>query len=134
MRYLTFEEYTQLGGTIADETTFNSLQHKVESKLNYVSFGRVDAKYNDDTQDVEVLTKFRNTVKEFEVDMVDITQKSNPDDIKYGIQSYSNGIESITNIAYAKNDDADKEYSRRLYSKAQEYLWEYPELFYRGRR
>jgi hypothetical protein len=127
MQYLTFEEYQELGGTVADETTFKMLQRKVESKLNYVTFGRVEKMYEMDMAPVEV-------IKSFEVDMINVTNKSDPDDIKYGIQSYSNGIESITNLSYTKNQDADTAYNSRLYRKAQEYLWEYPELFYRGRR
>ena len=127
MEYLTFAEYTELGGTVTEETTFKSLQRKVESKLNYVTFGRLEKMYEEGSAP-------EDEVKKFEVDMINATHTSNPDDIKYGIQSYSNGIESFTNLSYAKNEDADSAYSARLYRKAQEYLWKYPELFYRGRR
>lgn len=125
MKYITFNEYTELGGTVTDEATFNSLQLRIESKINYLTFGRLDAMIEHDESAPDV-------VKQMEVDIINEYVADNIDSAKTGVQSYSNGIESIT---YAvSSEDIDKQYSKRLYTKIKEYLWQYPELFYRGNK
>ena len=128
MRYLTFAEYTDLCGTVTDETTFNSLQRQLESKMNYLTFGRLDKEISESSDLAE-------TVKNMEVDLINTyaTNTSNGVEVdRTGVQSYSNGIESIT---YAvSNEDVEKQRTKKLYTSLQSYLWEYPQLFYRGRR
>ena len=123
MTYLTFAEYTELGGTVTDESIFTSLQRQIESKLNYFTFGRIEALFEsgDLPSEVELL----------EVELINMYSADDIDTIKTGVQSYSNGIESIT---YATgNTNFERQRDRRTYTKMQAFLWKYPELFYRGR-
>lgn len=125
MQYLTFAEYTDLGGTVTDETTFNSLQRQLESKMNYLTFGRLD-------KEIATLEGLAETVKTLEVDLINTYSTSDVNVDRTGVQSYSNGIESIT---YAvNNDNIEKQRNAKLNTTLQTYLWNYPQLFYRGRR
>jgi hypothetical protein len=38
--YLTYEEYTNFGGTL-DETTFNKFEFQAEAEINYATFNRL---------------------------------------------------------------------------------------------
>lgn len=119
MEYITFEEYKSFGG-IADETTFPSLLIEAESKLNYYTFGRL--------KELEVIPE---PIKKLVTKMINILCSSdtnrNP-----SITSYSNGIES-----FSYSNDNSSGFSRldaQLYNTIKEYLWEYPNLLYRGVR
>lgn len=124
MQYITFEQYTDLGGTVTDSTTFTSLQRTVEAKMNYLTFGRLEKLYEEGNLPGEV---------EFlEVELINTVSNDNTSDIKTGVQSYSNGIESIT---YAvSGESVETQRNNRIYATMQEHLFKYPELFYRGRR
>lgn len=124
MQYITYARYVELGGSVSDEATFNSLQNRIESKLNYITFGRLEQMADDDNLPSEI--------EMLEVDLIGFLDADKTETVKTGVQSYSNGIESIT---YAvSSDDIEKQLTKRIYTSAQEYLWNYPELFYRGRR
>lgn len=82
--YLTFSEYTELGGTIATESVFTNLERDAEYELNDLTQNRLktatviidDVKY--------VMTKFVNLLNE------------KPSTVMGGYGSYSNGIESMS--------------------------------------
>lgn len=48
--YLTYEEYTTMGGTL-DETTFNNFEFEAEVFINWITFNRLK---NEETQSDEV--------------------------------------------------------------------------------
>lgn len=48
--YLTYEEYTTMGGTL-DEATFNNFEFEAEVFINWITFNRLK---NEDTQSDEV--------------------------------------------------------------------------------
>lgn len=121
---MTFDEYREMGGTVADETTFNSLQAQVEAKMNYLTFGRLEYLYEHDSLPEEV--------SRLEVELITEFQMDSTATVKTGVKSYSNGIETIT---YSENDsNIEQLRNKRINSTMQTYLWKYPELFYRGRR
>lgn len=102
MEYLTYEEYTTLGGTVS-ETLFTKLERKSERKLDYFTQNRLKA-----------LTVIPSEVKECMIEFVDRIQN---EPLNGNISSYSNSIESISyseNQASALNDE--------LYQIAVEYL------------
>lgn len=124
MQYITFAEYTNLGGTVKDEATFISLQRQIESRMNYITFGRVDKMLPENAE-------LREAVSILEVELINVFSGELVDTVKTGVQSYSNGIESIT---YAvSNTDIEKQRNGRIYTTMQSFLWKFPELFYRGR-
>lgn len=124
MQYITFAEYQDLGGTVTEEATFNSLQRTVEAKMNYLTFGRIEKLYDEGNlpSEVEIL----------EVELINTFSNDDTSSVKTGVQSYSNGIESIT-YAVSK-DNIEKQRNERVFATMQEYLFKYPELFYRGTR
>lgn len=125
MKYISFDEYKELGGTVADETTFNSLQAQVESKMNYLTFGRLDDMYEHDCLPDEVAMLEVELIATFQVDSVST--------VKTGVKSYSNGIESIVYGQSTNDDNIEVLRNKRTLSTMETYLWKYPELFYRGR-
>jgi hypothetical protein len=123
VQYITFDEYKELGGTVEDEATFNSLQLYVESKMNYITFGRLEALFEDDIVYKEI--------GQLEVELIKLANNDEQSLVKTGVQSYSNGIESIT---YSGTEtEIEKERIKRISSIMQTYLWKYPQLFYTGR-
>lgn len=122
MAYLTYTEYNSLGGKV-NEDTFNLLTNIVETKLDCVTFGRL--------RDFETIP---DTVKLLIVRLVSVYNSCdyNRDE---SVKSYSNGIETIT---YADSSTSSTKGSTGIDDKVlaiiKEYLWEYPELFYRGRK
>lgn len=118
MNYISYNEYVELGGTV-DESTFNRLIIDVESKLNYLTNGRL-AKL----EEVPV------AVKKLIVKLIAVYKDA--DGNTNAIASYSNGIESFS---YKVDDDSSKgstSSDKKIYSIVKEYLWECPELLYRG--
>lgn len=125
MQYITFDEYKNLGGNVTDEATFISLQRQIESRMNYITFGRIDKMLPENAE-------LRETVSILEVELINVFSGELAEEkAKTGIQSYSNGIESIT---YAvSNTDIEKQRNGRIYTTMQSFLYKFPELFYRGR-
>lgn len=124
MQYLSFAEYQELGGNVTDETTFTLLQRQIESRMNYLTFGRLEKLFESGELPKEVGI--------LEVELINTYANDNPETTKTGVQAYSNGIESYTYAA--TNDDIDKQRNKRIYTTMQSYLFNYPQLFYRGRR
>lgn len=124
MQYITFDEYTNLGGNVTDEATFISLQRQIESRMNYITFGRIDKMLPDNAE-------LREAVSILEVELINVFSGELADTVKTGVQSYSNGIESITYSV--SNTDIEKQRNGRIYTTMQSFLWKFPELFYRGR-
>lgn len=124
MSYLTFEEYQALGGKCTQDA-FLTLQFDTESKMNYITSGRL-AKL------IEKLGTVPKEIQMLEVKLVNIenNSKMERDD---NTTSYSNGIESF---GYGDTSDKslDASLTERFNDIMMEYLYpKYPELFYRGR-
>ena len=103
MAYLTFSEYTELGGTIADESVFTNLERKAERKLDYFTQDRL-----------KTATVIVGEVKELLVEFVDRIQNS---PLNGNVTSYSNGIESF---GFEKNQI--QAFENELHDLAVEYL------------
>ena len=121
--YLSYSEYKEFGGTM-DEATFNKNEFEIESKIDYLTNGRIK-NLSQVPQAVKMLC-FRIETSFWE--KVDIDAPNN-------LSSYSNGIESFgyanTNTSQSSGTSViDKQISNLV----AEYLWEYPELLYRGRK
>lgn len=102
MTYLTYAEYTALGGTVS-ESVFPLLETKAERKLDYFTQDRL-----------KTATTIISEVKEL---MVEFIGKLQNVPVNGNISSYSNGIESVS---FVENQTIalDKE----LYRMAVEYL------------
>lgn len=121
--YLSYSEYKELGGTM-DEATFNRNEFEIESKIDYLTNGRIK-NLPQVPQAVKMLC-FRLETSFWE--KIDIDAPNN-------LSSYSNGIESFgyantTTSQSSSTSVIDKQVSNLV----AEYLWEYPELLYRGRK
>lgn len=103
MAYLTFSEYTELGGTIADESVFTNLERKAERKLDYFTQDRL-----------KTATTIISEVKELLVEFVNKIQNS---PLNGNVTSYSNGIESF---GFEKNQI--QAFENELHDLAVEYL------------
>ena len=66
--YITYEEYTNLGGTV-NEDVFNTTLIDVTSKINYITVGRIDAMYNSE----DVTEDFISTIKNLIVKLIGFT-------------------------------------------------------------
>lgn len=121
--YLSYSEYKELGGTM-DETTFNKNEFEIESKIDYLTNGRIK-NLSQVPQAVKMLC-FRVGMSFWE--KVDIDAPNN-------LSSYSNGIESF---GYANTTTSQLSgtsvIDKQINNLVAEYLWEYPELLYRGRK
>lgn len=121
MAYITYTEYKDLGGT-ATETAFNTLILTVESKLNYITNGRIK-KLNPIPIEVKQLcVKLVNTC-----DVNDAERDSS-------LSSYSNGIESFSYSVSNTSADKSTSIDGKLNAIIKEWLWDYPDLLYRGRK
>lgn len=121
MGYLTFEEYQKLGGKCTEDT-FLTLQYDTESKMNYLTSGRID----------RLITELEETpeqVKMVEVKLIDILDSVDTDR-NTNVTSYSNGIETFS---YSTEQSAQQAILKTFNELLRVYLWKYPELFYRGR-
>lgn len=117
--WLSYDEYKSFGGEL-DEQSFLSVIHDIEAKLNYLTYGKI-----------KNLDTIPDAVKLLEVRLVSVFS-SNDYDRDTNISSYSNGIESFsyTNTETSGSTAIDK----KINALCKEYLWEYPELLYRGRK
>lgn len=124
MKYLTFEEYQNLGGKCSEDV-FPSLQFDTESKMDYITSGRL-SKMIDEIESVP------ESVQMLEVKLIDIENaSSNLEKQVTGVTSYSNGIESF---GYDTSKDSEEMLAEQFSTLMKQYLYpEYPELFYRGR-
>ena len=127
MSYLTYEEYQNMGETL-DEVAFNSLLSDVESKVNYLTNGRI-AKLNTVPQAVKML--IYKLICFYSTNSQGVTENANIGNLT----SYSNGIETF---GYAAGTDSmlkgSTAFDDKILAIMKEYLWEYPELLYRGRK
>lgn len=126
MGYITYEEFSSLGGKCPADI-FPSLQFDVESKMDYITSGRLS----------EMISELKETpieVKMLEVKLVDIeyaNTSENNQSSQIGLASYSNGIESFS---YDTSKDSETALSEKINALMLEYLYpKYPDLFYRGR-
>ena len=118
--YLSYEKYKELGGTLND-TTFLQHEIEVEAKLDYLTNGRI--RKLDIIPEAVVNLCFRLNTNFWE--QMNIDQAQN-------LTSYSNGIESF---GYnATNNEGKSVIDTQIIQLVNEYLWEYPELLYRGRK
>ena len=124
MKYLTFEEYQDLGGKCSKDV-FPSLQFDTESKMDYITSGRL-------SKMVDELESVPESVQMLEVKLIDIENaSSNSSKQGPGLTSYSNGIESF---GYDTSKDSEEMLAEKFSTLMKQYLYpEYPELFYRGR-
>ena len=53
--YLTYEEYTAMGGTL-DEPTFNDLEYEAEALVNWYTFNRL-------TKDTQIPSEVKRLIK-----------------------------------------------------------------------
>ena len=118
--YLSYEKYKELGGTLND-TTFLQHEIEVEAKLDYLTNGRIRKL---DTVPVAVINLcFKLNISFWEQTEIDGVKN---------ITSYSNGIESFS---YSTTDSQGKNIAdANIIKVVNEYLWEYPELLYRGKK
>lgn len=103
MTYLTFSEYTELGGTIVSESVFNPLERKAERKLDHFTQDRL-----------KTATAIISEVKELMVEFVDRIQNS---PLNGNVTSYSNGIES-----FGFKENQTDAFNKELHELAIEYL------------
>lgn len=124
MSYLTFEQYQQLGGKCTEDA-FPNLQFDAETKMNYITDGRL-------SKLMTTLEEVPEVVQRLEVKLIDIIMSI--DTSKQGVgnvTSYSNGIESF---GYATDKDSEEYIWNKFKNIMLEYLYPtYPQLFYRGR-
>lgn len=102
MAYLTYLDYTSLGGTVSD-TDFTNLELKARHKLDYFTQDRLKTATTIISEVKELMTEFINRIAQ--------------SPLNGNVTSYSNGIESF---GYGKNQtDA---LNSELYQLAVEYL------------
>lgn len=104
MQFLTFSEYSELGGMIVNESVFSILEHRAERKLNYFTQDRL-----------KTTTTIISEVKELMVEFVD--RMASVGNNMAGVTSYSNGIES-----FGFSEEKSKALDKELHSLAIEYL------------
>ena len=124
MKYLTFEEYKNLGGKCSEDV-FPSLQFDTESKMDYITSGRL-------SRMIDEIESVPEAVQMLEVKLIDIEDEHRTEsNQKTGISSYSNGIESFS---YDTSKDSEEFIAEKFSTLMKQYLYaDYPELFYRGR-
>lgn len=124
MKYLTFEEYQNLGGKCSKDV-FPSLQFDTESKMDYITSGRL-------SKMIDEMKSVPEAVQMLEVKLIDIeNESSNLEKQGTGVTSYSNGIESF---GYDTSKNSEEMLAEQFSTLMKQYLYpEYPELFYRGR-
>ena len=121
--YLSYTEYKELGGTM-NEATFNKNEFEIENKIDYLTNGRIK-NLSQVPQAVKMLC-FRLGTSFWE--KVEIDAPNN-------LTSYSNGIESFgyANTTASSQSSSISVIDKQINNLVAEYLWEYPELLYRGR-
>ena len=118
--YLSYEKYKELGGTLND-TTFLQHENEDEAKLDYLTNGRI--RKLDTVPEAVINLCFKLNISFWEQTEIDGVKN---------ITSYSNGIESFS---YSTTDSQGKNIAdANIIKVVNEYLWEYPELLYRGKK
>lgn len=118
--YLSYEKYKELGGTLND-TTFLQHETDIETKLDYLTNGRI--KKLDTVPEAVINLCFKLNISFWEQTDIDGVKNTT---------SYSNGIESFS---YSTTDSQGKNIvDTNIIKVVNEYLWEYPELLYRGKK
>lgn len=125
MSYLTYEEYQNMGGQLSD-SAFTSYLWDVESKLNYLT--------NDRIKKLEEVPEAVKRLIFKLISLYDSTFSSSPSTQLGGISSYSNGIESFSYNVPNDSGNGSTSFDNRIIAITTEYLSEYPELLYRGRK
>lgn len=118
--YLSYKEYKEYGGTM-DETTFNNNEYEVESKLDFLTNGRI-----------KNLSEIPEAVKRLCYRLLTSFWEKINMDTPNNLTSYSDGIESF-GYSNSSQTSGKSVIDRQISSLVTEYLWEYPELLYRGR-
>ena len=106
MSYITFAEYTQLGGTVVSESVFAKIDRQAERKLDYFTQDRL-----------KTATTIVSEVKELLVEFIDRMYNLATVGMGGNVTAYSNGIESFS-FAENQTDSLNTE----LYNLAIEYL------------
>jgi len=89
MAYLTYSEYTELGGTVS-ESAFPLLETKARRKLDYFTQDRLVDLEEQIDEVKETMTEFIETINEDTSRVKNVTSYSN------GIESYSYDLASTT--------------------------------------
>lgn len=118
MELLTYDEYVSMGGT-AELTAFSNIYYDVVSKLNYVTSRRITK-----------LDVIPEQIKRLVFKLINVYIQNNADDSKV-VTSYSNGIESF-GYAVDKTTNGSTGFDGKVNSIIKEYLFDFPELLYRG--
>jgi hypothetical protein len=94
--YITFEEYTDLGGKITDDTIFTQKARRCQYLLDYITFNRIP-----------LLPEVPECVKDAMVDFIDRVYEAELVNNAGGgeVSSYSNTVEKIT---YKTSTESDK--------------------------
>src|SRR5574344_1720708 len=104
--YITYEEYTALGGTLSS-TDFPIWERKAQRQLDYYTFNRISALTTIPDEVKEVLTEFINRM--FSQNASSFVTSS--------ASSYSNGVESVT-----FKDNAEAAFNNELVKLAIDWL------------
>lgn len=120
MGYITYETFKQCGGT-SSESAFSILIIDAEARLNFITNGKLDS-FIKRTGIVPEEVKRLETVV---IDRLQVEQNTLQDNS--AVTSYSNGIETIS-----YKDRTRQSLNNDISALVQQYLWQYPEITYRG--
>lgn len=124
LSYLTFEEYQELGGKCTKDT-FPNLQYDIESKMDYITEGRL-------SKMLDSLGMIPKEIQMLEVKLINIEYNSKPEKDE-SITSYSNGIESFS-YGNTSSESIEASLTNKVRDLMLQYLYpKYRQLFYRGR-
>ena len=98
--YITYEEYTELGGKLPEDS-FTYIERKAQRYLDNFTFNRI-----------QCYTIIPDVVKECLVELISIIQSKEDFNSEIGnISSYSNSVEDIS-----YNNKSEKDYASEMYS------------------
>ena len=98
--YITYEEYTELGGKLPEDS-FTYIERKAQRYLDNFTFNRI-----------QCYTIIPDVVKECLVELISIIQSKEEFNSEIGnISSYSNSVEDIS-----YNNKSEKDYASEMYS------------------
>lgn len=92
--YLTYEEYTAMGGTL-DEPTFNDLEYEAEALVNWYTFNRL-------AKDTQIPSEVKRLIKY----LINLVQKQNE-----GVLGAGDGSTSSPIVASQSNDGISVSYA-----------------------
>lgn len=96
--YLTYEEYTALGGTVA-ETSFPNLERKIRREIDFITQYRLkDIDTSESTENIPI------EVKELMTDCIELLNANSDILGSLNLKSYSNGVETF---AFKSGDGGD---------------------------